>query len=74
MPNIAYVNGQFSALEEATIPVEDRGFQFGDGVYEVVRTYGGVPFRLYDHLSRLESELPGPCPSRSRSPEPSGRR
>lgn len=55
MPNIAYVNGQFSPLEAATIPVEDRGFQFGDGVYEVVRTYGGVPFRLYDHLSRLES-------------------
>lgn len=55
MPNIAYVNGHFSALEEATIPIEDRGFQFGDGVYEVVRTYGGVPFRLYDHLFRLES-------------------
>jgi len=55
MPNIAYVNGRFSALEEATIPIEDRGFQFGDGVYEVVRTYGGVLFRLYDHLSRLES-------------------
>lgn len=55
MPDIAYVNGHFSALEEATIPIEDRGFQFGDGVYEVVRTYGGVPFRLYDHLSRLES-------------------
>lgn len=55
MPTIAYVNGQFSPLEQATISIEDRGFQFGDGVYEVVRTYGGVPFRLYDHLSRLES-------------------
>ena len=55
MPDIAYVNGHFSALEEATIPIEDRGFQFGDGVYEVVRTYGGVPFRLYDHLARLET-------------------
>ena len=55
MPSIAYVNGQFSPLEQATISIEDRGFQFGDGVYEVVRTYGGVPFRLYDHLSRLES-------------------
>ena len=55
MPNIAYVNGQFSPLEEATISIEDRGFQFGDGVYEVVRTYGGVPFRLHDHLLRLES-------------------
>ncbi len=55
MPNIAYVNGQFSPLEQATISIEDRGFQFGDGVYEVVRTYGGIPFRLYDHLARLES-------------------
>ncbi|MYA29262.1 MAG: D-amino acid aminotransferase [Nitrospira sp. SB0666_bin_27] len=55
MPNIAYVNGQFSPLEQATISIEDRGFQFGDGVYEVVRTYGGIPFRLYDHLVRLES-------------------
>lgn len=55
MPNIAYVNGQFFPLEQATISIEDRGFQFGDGVYEVVRTYGGVPFRLYDHFARLES-------------------
>ena len=55
MPDIAYVNGQFSPIEQATVSIEDRGFQFGDGVYEVVRTYGGVPFRLYDHLSRLET-------------------
>ena len=55
MPTIAYVNGHFSPIEQATISIEDRGFQFGDGVYEVVRTYGGVPFRLHDHLSRLES-------------------
>ncbi len=55
MPSIAYVNGTFAPLEQATVPVDDRGFQFGDGVYEVVRTYGGVPFRLHDHLSRLES-------------------
>ncbi len=55
MPTIAYVNGHFSPIEQAKISIEDRGFQFGDGVYEVVRTYGGVPFRLHDHLSRLES-------------------
>ena len=54
MPIIAYVNGHFSPIEQATISIEDRGFQFGDGVYEVVRTYGGGPFRLHDHLSRLE--------------------
>ncbi len=55
MPTIAYVNGHFSPIEQATISIEDRGFQFGDGVYEVVRTYGGGAFRLHDHLSRLES-------------------
>ncbi len=54
MPNIAYVNGHFSLLEQATISIEDRGFQFGDGVYEVIQVYGGVPFRLHAHLSRLE--------------------
>ena len=53
MPNIACLNGQFLPLEEATVSIEDRGFQFGDGVYEVIRVYGGRPFRLGLHLSRL---------------------
>ena len=54
MPAIAYLNGQFLPLEEANVSIEDRGFQFGDGVYEVIRGYGGALFRLEDHLSRLE--------------------
>ena len=54
MPAIAYLNGQFLPLEEANVSIEDRGFQFGDGVYEVIRGYGGSLFRLEDHLSRLE--------------------
>jgi D-alanine transaminase len=54
MPDIAYVNGRFGPLAEAVVHVEDRGFQFGDGVYEVVRTYRGRPFSLDAHLSRLE--------------------
>ncbi len=54
MPDLAYLNGHFLPLEDAKISVEDRGFQFGDGVYEVIRAYGGVPFRLPDHLVRLE--------------------
>ena len=54
MPDIAYVNGRFSPLSEAVVSVEDRGFQFGDGVYEVVRTYGNRPFQLDAHLIRLE--------------------
>jgi len=53
MPNIAWLNGSFLPLEEATVSIEDRGFQFGDGVYEVIRVYGGRPFRLDEHLSRL---------------------
>lgn len=54
MPDVACVNGQFMPLAEATVSVEDRGFQFGDGVYEVVRTYRGHPFELDAHLARLE--------------------
>ena len=57
MPEIAYVNGEFVPLERATIRVEDRGFQFADGVYEVVRTYGGRPFAMDEHLARLFRSL-----------------
>jgi len=53
MPNIACLNGHFLPLEEAMVSIEDRGFQFGDGVYEVIRVYGGRPFQLSHHLSRL---------------------
>lgn len=54
MPDIGFVNGRFLSLDEATVSVEDRGFQFGDGVYEVIRTYRGLPFQLDAHLARLE--------------------
>ncbi len=57
MPEIAYVNGEFTPLERATVHVEDRGFQFADGVYEVVRTYGGKPFAIDEHLARLSRSL-----------------
>ena len=57
MPEIAYVNGEFLPLERATVRVEDRGFQFADGVYEVVRTYGGKPFATDEHLARLSRSL-----------------
>ncbi len=57
MPEIAYVNGKFLPLEHATVHVEDRGFQFADGVYEVVRTYGGKPFASGEHLARLFRSL-----------------
>lgn len=54
MPNVAFVNGAFMPLAEANVSIEDRGFQFGDGVYEVIRTYNGRPFSLEAHLARLD--------------------
>ena len=57
MPEIAFVNGEFMPLVEAVVPVEDRGFQFADGVYEVLATYGGRPFAQESHFRRLEHSL-----------------
>jgi D-alanine transaminase len=54
---IVYLNGTFVPLAEARIPVLDRGFIFGDGIYEVVPVYGGVPFRWREHLRRLRRSL-----------------
>jgi len=54
-----YLNGEYLPLEQGRISVEDRGFQFGDGVYEVIRVYRGKPFRLAKHLSRLEQSVKG---------------
>jgi D-alanine transaminase len=54
---MVYLNGQFLPIEEAKVPVLDRGFIFGDGVYEVVPVYSRVPFRLDEHLARLERSL-----------------
>jgi D-alanine transaminase len=54
VPDTAFVNGRFLPLADATVSIEDRGFQFGDGVYEVIRTYGGKPFKPEAHLARLQ--------------------
>jgi D-alanine transaminase len=56
---IVYLNGEYLPLDQATVPVEDRGFLFGDGIYEVVRYYGGRPFHLDAHLKRLEHSAEG---------------
>ncbi|MBI3392439.1 MAG: aminotransferase class IV [Nitrospirae bacterium] len=53
MPNLALIQGRIVPLKDARVPVEDRGFQFGDAVYEVIRTYGGRPFALPMHVARL---------------------
>jgi D-alanine transaminase len=52
-----YLNGEFTALKDAKISVMDRGFIFGDGVYEVVPVYGGQPFRFAQHMARLGRSL-----------------
>jgi len=57
MSETAYLNGQFLPLAEARIPVLDRGFIFGDGVYEVIPVYSRRPFRLPEHLRRLQHSL-----------------
>jgi branched-chain amino acid aminotransferase len=54
MNRIAVVDGIVAPLAEATVSVLDRGFLYGDSVFETLRTYGGVPFALDRHLSRLE--------------------
>lgn len=56
---VVYLNGRFLPLEQATVPVLDRGFIFGDGVYEVIPAYGGKLFRLEEHLARLDHSLDG---------------
>ncbi|KAF0192337.1 MAG: D-alanine transaminase [Gammaproteobacteria bacterium] len=52
-----YLNGEFLPLADARIPVMDRGFIFGDGVYEVIPVYNGRAFRLAQHLDRLGNSL-----------------
>jgi D-alanine transaminase len=54
---MVFLNGRFLPIDEATVPVLDRGFIFGDGVYELVPVYSRVPFRLDEHLRRLERSL-----------------
>ncbi len=52
-----YLNGEYTAVKDAKISVLDRGFIFGDGVYEVVPVYAGKPFRFEQHMARLERSL-----------------
>jgi len=54
-----YLNGEFMPIEQARVPVLDRGFIFGDGVYEVIPVYSRHPFRLAEHLRRLRASLDG---------------
>lgn len=55
--DMVFLNGEILPIEQAKIPVLDRGFIFGDGIYELVPVYSRVPFRLEEHLTRLERSL-----------------
>lgn len=55
--NLVFLNGRLMAEGEARIPIFDRGFLYGDGVFETVRIQSGKPFRLEAHLARLETGL-----------------
>lgn len=54
MPETAYYEDRFVEPGARVVPLEDRGHQFGDGIYEVIRVYNGVPFLLDEHLNRLQ--------------------
>jgi D-alanine transaminase len=56
-PLPCYLNGEITHLRDAKVSVMDRGFIFGDGVYEVVPVYAGRPFRFGHHMARLERSL-----------------
>ena len=51
--SICYLNGKFLDLKEAKISPLDRGFLFGDAIYEVIASYNNKPFKIEDHLDRL---------------------
>ncbi len=59
MSDKVYLNGEYLPLSEAKVSVLDRGFLFGDGVYEVIPAYAGRLFRLEDHIVRLNNSLAG---------------
>ncbi|MFK8067474.1 MAG: D-amino acid aminotransferase [Gammaproteobacteria bacterium] len=55
--SICYLNGEFQPLANAAVPVLDRGFIFGDGIYEMIPVFSGHAFRLTEHLQRLGNSL-----------------
>ncbi|MFN4243795.1 MAG: D-amino acid aminotransferase [Tepidisphaerales bacterium] len=59
MTELIWFNGRVQPLAEAKADIEDRGHQFADGVYEVIRVYQGVPFTLTEHLERLARSAEG---------------
>ena len=61
MQSVGYIDGEIGPIDQIRIPVLDRGFLYGDSVYEVFRTYDGIPFLFDEHYERLQhsAELSG---------------
>lgn len=57
MSRIAYVNGRYLDMRDASVNIEDRGYQFADGVYEVCEVRGGKLIDMPRHLARLQRSL-----------------
>lgn len=57
MSGLCAIDGQIAPVDRAVIPISDRGFLFGDAVFETLRTYGRQPFRFSEHLARLGRSL-----------------
>jgi D-alanine transaminase len=57
MPDVLYINGRFTTTDERVLGVEDRGFQFGDAIYEVFKFLGRRPIFLTEHFRRLQQGL-----------------
>jgi len=57
MPELAYLNGEIRPISETYVPIEDRGYQFGDAVYEFLASYNGKLFCMKEHLDRLEMSM-----------------
>jgi D-alanine transaminase len=57
MPELAYLNGKIRPISETFVPIEDRGYQFGDAVYEFIASYNGKLFCMKEHLDRLEYSM-----------------
>lgn len=52
---IGFINGEFLDVSQRVLPIDERGHNFGDGVYEMIRAYNGKPFMMEEHLERLEN-------------------
>ena len=59
MERLVYYNGEIKPYDEVKIDLEDRGYLFADGVYEVINVYNGQPFKMEEHFQRLKNSVEG---------------